>query len=225
MTNAARRLAVVCGAALAASALLSLTGSDAYAAVLGITHPVAWTGTVLGLGFAGWIILARRSWIPADAGGLAGYGPALAFGLALPIPIILVDYHGGFPADINARLPDAILFYPSIAVLAELVFHVAPLAAAALLANAVRLDARVPEMAGLAAAVLIEPILQVPWGAGGSPVWANAYVGVHLLAFNAIGVYLLRRYGILRTVSYRLSYYLVWHIGWGYLRLSLLFGG
>jgi len=178
---------------------------------------------VVGFGFAGWRILSRRSWIPARTSALDGYRLAALLGLALPIPVIIVDWLGGFGPGINAPLPDALLFYPSIAVVAVFVFHVAPLAVAALVASLFRPGARVMEMIGLAAAVTAEPILQVLWSAETSPRWVTAYVGVHLAAFNVLGVYLLRRYGVLRDLLYRLSYYAVWHIGWGYLRLGLLF--
>jgi hypothetical protein len=64
----------------------------------------------------------------------------------------------------------------------------------------------------------------VVWGTAASPGWANAYVGVHLLAFNPIAVVLLRSFGVLRALVFRVSYYVVWHILWGALRLDLLFG-
>ncbi len=215
-------LAAACVVAICASIALVGLGSDAYQSVLGIARPVAPTLAVAALGFAGWLLLARRSWIPSRASGLSGYGLAASLGLALPIPVIIVDWLGGFGPEINAAAPDALLFYPSIAVIAELAFHVLPLAAAALLARLFRPGARGLEVVGLAAAVTVEPALQVVWGAEGSPGWANTYVGFHLLAFNVFGVYLLRRFGVLRCLLFRLSYYLVWHIAWGYVRLILV---
>lgn len=216
-------LAVACVTSVAASLVLAWLGSDAYQAVLGIDYPIPSTVIVVGLGFAGWRVLSRRSWIPAQASGLDGYRLAVSLGLVLPIPVIIVDWLGGFGPGINVAAPDAVLFYPSVAVVAEFVFHVAPLALAAAMAGLFWSETRGLEIIGLAAAVTVEPVLQVLWGAEASPLWANAYVGLHLLAFNVLGVYLLRRYGVLRVLLYRLSYYAVWHIGWGYLRLRLLF--
>ncbi|MDY7093201.1 MAG: hypothetical protein SX243_09540 [Acidobacteriota bacterium] len=221
----APRWAAACLAAVAATLALVALGSEAYESVLGMARPVAPVVAVVGLGFGGWLVLARRSWIPASTEGPAGYRAAVLIGLALPLPVIGVDCLGGFGPGINAPAPDALLFYPSIAVVAESVFHIAPLAAAATLAFFVRRAGRSLELCGLVAAVAIEPILQVVWGAEASPGWANAYVGVHLLAFNLIAVVLLRRFGILRALVFRLSYYFVWHILWGFLRLELLFSG
>jgi hypothetical protein len=216
-------LAVASLLAIAASIALVALGSHAYESVLGIARPVGPLAAVVAFGFVGWMILSGRSWIPERTDGAVGYRPAALIGLTLPVPVIIVDCLGGFGRGINAPAPDSFLFYPSIAVVAEFVFHIAPLAIAAMLALVIRRAGRVLEIFGLGAAVAIEPILQVAWGHGVSPAWANAYVGVQVLAFNVIGVYLLRRFGILRVLVYRLSYYLVWHVLWGEVRLGLLF--
>jgi hypothetical protein len=65
----------------------------------------------------------------------------------------------------------------------------------------------------------------VVWWAQGSLAWANASVGVHLLAFNLLAVVLLRRLGILRALVFSVSYYVAWHIMWRALRWDLLFSG
>ena len=219
----ASRLAAASLAAVAASIVLDRLSSDAFGTVLGIARPVGPVVAVVVLGFVGWLVLSRRSWIPGVTEGLAGYRLAVLIGLALPIPVIVVDWMGGFERGINAPAPDSLLFYPSIVVVAEFVFHVAPLSAAAILALLFGRAERAFKLVGLSAAVAIEPILQIIWGAGRSPAWASVYVGVQLVVFNVIGVYLLLRFGILRALLYRLSYYVVWHILWGYLRLELLF--
>lgn len=216
-------LGAACLAAVAASAVLVVRGSDAYESVLGTARPIGPLVAVIGFGFLGWLILSRKSWIPSHTDGAAGYRPAVLIGLTLPVPVIIVDWLGGFGRGLNVPAPDSLLFYPSIAVAAELVFHVAPLAISAILAFVLQRARRALEIVGLGAAVAIEPILQVVWGAELSPAWADAYVGVQLVAFNLVGVYLLRRFGILRVLVYRLSYYLVWHILWGRVRLDLLF--
>ncbi len=216
-------LAVACFAVVAASVVLVVRGSNAYELVLGIARPIVPLVAIVGFGFLGWLVLSKRSWIPSQADGAVGYRPAVLIGLTLPVPVIIVDWLGGFGRGINAPFPDSLLFYPSIAVIAEFVFHVAPLAIAATLAFLFRRVGRALEIVGLGAAVVIEPVLQVVWGSEVSPAWAVAYVGVQLLAFNVVGVYLFRNFGILRVLVYRLSYYLVWHILWGSIRLHLLF--
>jgi hypothetical protein len=58
------------------------------------------------------------------AGLISGAGLALPLGFAA----ILADLAIVFPADMNVPLPAALLFYPAVAFLVELAFHVLPLA-------------------------------------------------------------------------------------------------
>ena len=51
---------------------------------------------VVELGFAGWLVLTRASWIPVQTDGSLGYKPAVLIGVTLPIPVIIVDWLGGF---------------------------------------------------------------------------------------------------------------------------------
>jgi hypothetical protein len=148
----------------------------------------------------------------------------VTWGAALTLPVIGLDLLGAFPRELNAPLPGALLVYPSIAVLAELVLHVVPLAVAEGVSRATggRSGTAIRRV-GLGVACLLEPVMQVFWGVGRSPGWANAYVGAHLLVFNGLALFLLQRRGFPAVVQYRLTYYLVWHLAWGRLRLDLLF--
>lgn len=209
-------------AAVVAAVVLSLLGSDAYETILGVGHPIAATLAITALGLVGWRILVGESSVPVRA-TRPGARLATAIGLVLPVPVIIVDTLGGFGRDINVAWPDSLLFYPSVALVAEFTFHIAPLALAAVISSRLGSGARSRRTIGLGMAVTAEPVLQILWGAEQSPAWANAYVGVHLLAFNAIGVHILRRHGFLQVYLYRLAYYAIWHIAWGYLRMGLLF--
>ena len=51
----------------------------------------------------------------------------------------------------------------------------------------------------------------------------TAFVTVHVLAINAVGLWLFRRYDFVTMFGFRLMYYLVWHVLWGALRLDVLF--
>lgn len=214
-----------CCAAVASAAVLSALGSDAFEQVLGVRHPTLTTLAVVLLGYGAWSIIVRRGWIASGVEGRAGFGVALCIGAALTLPVVLVDLLGGFPADINAPAPDALLFYPSVALMAELVFHAAPLACGALLAGVWPRVAGPVWLVALASGLAVEPALQVIWGLSESPTWANIFVGVQLLVFNGIGLWVLRRYGFLRVFAYRLSYYAIWHMAWGHVRIDVLFGG
>ena len=50
-----------------------------------------------------------------------------------------------------------------------------------------------------------------------------AFSGLQLLAFGLVQLYVFRRFGFIQMYLFRIAYYAVWHIGWGALRLRLLF--
>ena len=218
------RVLVVSLGAIGAAVALEGSGSNAYAMALGEASPVAATVAACLLGLLSLRILEACGWFRSAGGTRRGYLVALLLGAVLPIPVLIVDILGGFSQGINVSAPDAFLFYPAIAVVAEFVLHVAPLALVALGATLVsKADERARKLA-MALAVLPEPILQMVWGAAYSPAWANAYVGIQLLVFGLLGLALFRRHGFLAVYLYRLAYYAVWHIVWGYMRLGILFG-
>ena len=210
--------------AIAAAVTFQRLGSDAYKVVPGVVNPVVTTVAACLLGLAGLRILGRRRWCQLAGASRESYLAAVLLGTVLPIPMLVVDVLGGFPRALNVSAPASFLFYPAVAVVAEFIFHVTPLAfvavAAALVSEA---DERARTVA-MTVAALPEPVLQVAWGAAHSPAWANGCVGLQLLIFNLIGLRLFQRHGFFAAYLYRLSYYLVWHILWGYLRLGVLFG-
>lgn len=154
-------------------------------------------------------------------------GPALAVCLAplLVPPVILVDLLGGFPRDINVEAPLSLLFYPLIALVAEVVFHAVPLALLCLAGATWLTGAARESMVAwcLALVALVEPTFQVLHAPPASPPWATAYVGLHVLVFNLVALYLWRRHDFASAYVFRVTYYLGWHILWGYLRLQLLY--
>lgn len=211
-------------AAIAAAVTFQWLGSDAYTVVPGVRNPVATTVAACLLGLVGLRILEGRRWCRLEDAHREAYLGAVLLGTVLPIPMLIVDVLGGFPPALNVPAPASLLFYPAVAVVAEFIFHVIPLALMALAAALVsEADERARTVA-MAIAVLPEPVLQVAWGARYSPTWANGCVGVQLLIFNFVALRLFRRYGFSVVYFYRLSYYAIWHIVWGYLRLGILFG-
>lgn len=209
---------------MAAAAILDGSGEDPYAFVFGGRNPVAITLALAILGMVALGILDRREWIRPGPPSGRGAGLALALGAALAIPTIAVDLLGGFPAPINVPAPASLLFYPSIAFVAECAFHAIPLALVALVAGLISAEGHGARRIGIAAAALIEPALQVTWG-NASAAWVAAFVGGYLFLFNVIGLNLLRRHGFAAAYLFRIGYYAIWHIAWGVARLHLLFGG
>ena len=209
--------------AVAASAVLSWNGGDSYRFLFGDLDPLLVTATIAALGAFALRRLVAIDWFEAGASSRRSVLRALGLGAALTLPVILADLAGGFPADMNVRFPESLLFYPSIALVAESVFHLVPLAMVAALWHWTTVDAKRARLTAMGVAALIEPVLQVVWGSEMSPTWANAYVGAQLLVFNVVGLEIFRRSGFVALYAFRLGYYLIWHITWGYLRLPLLF--
>lgn len=154
-------------------------------------------------------------------------GILLALGLAVPFALLmmLVDSKAPFPVNINVPFPDSLFFYPVMGYVVELLFHLLPFCLVYYILGTVfggAGSARTIWAAILVAAVL-EPLFQVAVSFDHSPTWVSVYLGLHLLAFNIVQLALFRRYDFLTMYSFRLSYYVLWHILWGYLRLTLLF--
>lgn len=217
--------AVIFVFAVAASVVLSWSNGSVYRFLFGSLNPLVPTAAAALLGAAALRRLALLGWF--QAGGASGRSVALAsvLGAALTVPVILVDLLGGFPAELNVPFPESLLFYPSIAVVAESAFHLVPLALIATVWRWTSLEFSRGRLFAIGIAALIEPILQVVWGSELSPTWANAYVGIHLLVFNVVALEIFRRSGFVALYGFRVGYYLVWHVTWGYFRVPLLFDG
>lgn len=209
--------------AVAASAVLTWSNGSVYSFLLGGLNPLLVTAAAALFGVAALQRLALLGWF--QAGGASARSVALAsvLGAALTVPVIVIDLFGGFPAELNVRFPESLLFYPSIAVVAESAFHLVPLALMAMVWRWTSLEFSRARLFAIGIAAVIEPVLQVVWGSEMSPSWANAYVGIHLLVFNVVALEIFRRSGFVALYGFRVGYYLVWHITWGYFRLPLLF--
>lgn len=220
------RLAVIAifGFAVAASAALTWAARDAYAFLFGPLDLFLLTTITAALGAAALWLLGRYGWFHAAADWRSVL-IALGLGCCLTLPVIIVDVMGGFPAELNVRFPQSLLFYPSLALVAESVFHLVPLALLASVWKVTRFELHPTRMLAIGAVALIEPMFQVAFFAGQSSPGTNVFLGLYVLAFNLIALEIFRRSGFLALYALRLGYYFIWHIAWGHLRLPLLFGG
>jgi len=220
-----RTAAAIFVAATAAAAMLARADEGVYSFLIGGVDPFLLTVVIASLGALALRLLVRYGWYGAGARSARSLWVALGVGACLTIPVIVIDGMGGFLADMNVPAPASLLFYPSIALVAESTFHLVPIALVAFLWKRTRFELTRTRLFAMGAAAVIEPFLQVVWGVGHSPLWVNAYVGAHLLAFNVIALVFFRYSGFVALYAFRLGYYLVWHVAWGHLRLGLLFGG
>ena len=105
-------------------------------------------------------------------------------------------------------------------------FHLVPLALLLLLVvRAVPPRRRDGAIAvALLLVALFEPTFQLTLG-GSSQIapWVPVFVWFHVAAFNLAQLALFRRHDLVSMLALRLAYYAIWHIGWGQLRLRVLF--
>ena len=182
---------------------------------------------VAGVGAAGFLalrVLETEGWLGESRKGRGVRLPAL-LALGFGAAIVVVDITLGFEPGINIEWPTSVLFYPVMGFVAEIVFHIVPLA---LVVPAFSRFSRAASGAsGVVAPLLlvapIEAIYQVLGTSSGGSVWLTRYLTLHMLAFGSAALLVLRRHGFGSLMTFRLTYYLIWHIAWGAVRLDLLF--
>jgi len=226
-----RQYLVYLGLCLGVGGLTAIVGysdSAAFQRFIGRINPLLAFVCVAFLGLVLSSIVLSRGWFaiyrPGNVNGLLrSSGIAALFGLA----IILVDLIIVFPADMNVSFPDSLPFYPAVGFLVEILFHVLPLSLLLILLSAVfrHTSHRRVMWICIAMVSLIEPIYQAIDMASANryPPWAVAYVFLHVFLINLFQLFIFARYDFVSMYAFRLVYYMFWHIGWGYLRLDLLF--
>lgn len=167
----------------------------------------------------GWFVVYSKE---SRKGIITSTGLAVLFGLI----IIIVDLLAVFPADINVPFPQSLLFYPAIGFVVEIIFHLLPLTVIIVLITLLAKKWNVDEIYWpvIILVSLVEPIYQaIPNFGHQVSIWTDAYIGIHIFLINLFQLWLFKRYDFVSMYLFRLVYYLIWHIGWGYLRLQLLF--
>ena len=144
--------------------------------------------------------------------------------IALAVPLLSAVAIGAdlllrFPEDTNVAMPDALRFYPSIAVFVEIAIHVVPIAVlVALLGMPTGLDSTFWRIAVPVA--LVEAVVQTVYA---TSIGTSVFSAVHLTVFGVAQVWVFWRFGFMWMLGFRLAYYSLWHLAWGAARLELLF--
>ena len=144
--------------------------------------------------------------------------------IAWAVPLLTVAAIGadlvlGFPEDTNVAVPDALRFYPAIAVFVECALHVVPIAGlVAVLGAPTGLDVTFWRIAIPVA--LIEAVLQAAYA---TSIGTSIFSAVHLTVFGVVQIWMFWRFGFAWMLGFRLAYYALWHVAWGAVRLELLF--
>lgn len=221
-------LAVLSLGAAAATGILWPSRGDYFRPYFGSINPLLAIVLVIVAGFVSLGFLQSRGWFEIYAKKKAGKGLAFAATVAtlLAIPVILVDLTLGFPRDLNVPAPQSLLFYPAMALVAEIVFHAVPLGVLLTALGPISRKLNPERMVWfcILPVAVLEPGFQLGAVFSGKPLaWLDAYVGLHVFVINVLQLYVFRRYDFVSMISFRLVYYVHWHIVWGYLRLQLLF--
>jgi len=147
-----------------------------------------------------------------------------AFATLFAVVIILADLMVVFPYQ-HVPPPQSLLFYPTMAYVAEIVFHTLPLAILLALLGPLFKGRNSTKLLWLCIilASCPEPIFQLSWLSSEIAFsWADAYVGLHVFVFNVLQLSIFRRYDFVSMYACRLVYYLYWHVIWGSVRQYLL---
>jgi hypothetical protein len=138
---------------------------------------------------------------------------------------VVIDIFFTYPEEAHIRFPYSILFYPVMGYVVEILFHLLPLSLLLLLAKAVfkNFDAERHVWPCILIVSLIEPTFQTVLTPTYFPLWITVYVWFHLFIFNFLQLFIFTRYDFMKMYLFRLVYYLLWHMVWGFVRLGLLF--
>ena len=148
-------------------------------------------------------------------------GVAALFGLVT----ILVDLKAVFPSDWNVLFPTSLTFYPVMGFIVEILFHVLPLVLFLILLTSIfkNIDGDRIIWISIFIVSLIEPVFQTVLGFSRPyPVWTSAIIGTNIFLINLSQLIIFKRDDFVSMYSFRIAYYLIVHIAWGYARLQLL---
>lgn len=148
---------------------------------------------------------------------------ALPFGAVIAV----IDFFAPFPANINLPFPVALLMYPSLGFVAEILFHILPLTLLVLLLKSFCKRTGLEKIMTLS--ILITAFLESIYhmvnmsGTVQFSNWILLLVGFHILLISLCQLLIFRRYDFISMYTFRMAYYLVWHVAWGTFRLTILF--
>jgi hypothetical protein len=216
-------------AAIGLTALLAPSSSAYFQPYFGRINPVLVVVLASVVGGVSLVFLQTRGRFEILKGRttLRGIGVSAWMASVLAVAIVIADFLIRYPEDTNVPVPEALLFYPSVGFVAEIAFHLLPLALLlfflAPLCKQLGSDRRIrPVWLAIAIAAVAEPTFQVVL-LGNSFSLACAYTWIHVFVIAFLQLYVFKRYDFVAMYSFRLIYYTYWHIMWGVIRLEVLF--
>jgi len=121
---------------------------------------------------------------------------------------IFVDLKMVFPAEMNIPFPEALLFYPAIGLVVEMLFHVLPLALLLFLTGLVFNHKNTNGLmwGSMIIVALLEPVYQVVFMEE-DPLWAKMLTWINLFVFNLLSFLIPNksRIGPIRYISHNIK--------------------
>ncbi|MHA1939988.1 MAG: hypothetical protein ACW97O_17430 [Candidatus Thorarchaeota archaeon] len=176
--------------------------------------------------FALWLLQEKSNFVLfMGKGTIRGVKLSAVLASVLAMAIVVADFFIRYPEDTNVPIPQALLFYPAVGFIAEIVFHVLPLALLLIFLNPLGgwIGKERVIWLGILVVAVLEPTFQVLFE-GRAFTWGAAYTWIHVFALAFLQLYTFRRFDFVSMYSFRLVYYAYWHILWGVIRLKVLFG-
>lgn len=159
--------------------------------------------------------------LPTLRSSILPFTGAMVFGTI----VIVLDLWLQLPEDLNVRFPISVGFYPAIGFIAEIVFHVAPvtLMASSMLGLRVIVQREKVLLTSLIFTAFFEPLYHIAamLRSGEYDLLTLWIIGIHIWMINLFQLFVFRKSGFYHMFLFRLGYYLIWHVAWGYFRLEM----
>ena len=223
-----RAFAILSAGMLAFTALACINHTDLFKRFFDLLHPelVVYLVSLVGL-FAILLLLKTTPFRILGTAPRKGILWSLLLALPFGAVIILIDLLAPFPEDIALPFPVALLIYPSMGFVAEIIFHIVPFTFLVLVLSALFKKIRTEKILGFSILVtaFLESIYHMTNLSGTVQFsnWILLLVGFHILLFSLCQLMLFRRYDFFTMYAFRMAYYLIWHVAWGTFRINILF--
>lgn len=137
---------------------------------------------------------------------------------------ILIDWNILYPKEMNIPFPEALIFYPVIGFFVEIIFHVIPITFLFIFATTIFKKTSINKLIWVSIILVstLEPTYQVLF-MDFSPIWAIVVLWINLFLFNLTQMLIYKNFDFVSMFLFRIIYYLLWHVIWGYFRLDILF--
>jgi hypothetical protein len=147
-------------------------------------------------------------------------GIALLFGMeVIAADIWFVEYS----ADINILFPKSLLVDPVIGYIVEVFFHLLPISIIIMFLSSFRkLSLSKIVWISIITVSILEPLYQI-WFTSQNSSFTIIYTGIHVFLFSLTQLLIFKRFDFISMYLFRIIFYSIWHILWGYFRLDLLF--